>query len=97
MAALAEQGGSGAPIDLQELADNVILRLPSYARPAFLRLVPELDITGTYKLKKRAMQLEGYDPSIIKDKMFFLDIKKKEYVPLTPELFDDINQKRVRI
>jgi len=97
MAALAEQGGSGAPIDLQQLADSVITRLPSYARPAFLRLVPELDITGTYKLKKRAMQLEGYDPNIIKDKLFFLDVKKKEYVPLTPELFDNINQKRVRI
>jgi len=96
MAALAEQGGSGHPIDLKELADSVINRLPSYARPIFVRLVKELDITGTYKLKKRDMQMEGFDLHSIEDKMFFLDIEEKNYVSLTSELFDKINQKQIR-
>jgi hypothetical protein len=34
-----------------------VFRLPSYARPAFVRLVRELDVTGTYKLKKRDLQV----------------------------------------
>ena len=37
----------------------LVCRLPSYARPAFIRLVRELDITGTYKLKKRDLQVSS--------------------------------------
>ena len=38
----------------------LVCRLPSYARPAFIRLVRELDITGTYKLKKRDLQVSSW-------------------------------------
>jgi len=97
MAALVEQADSGVLIDLDSLAENVIAKLPNYARPVFVRLVPELDTTGTYKLKKREMQLEGYDPNIIEDKMFFLDMKMRKYIPLTPELYQNISEKHVRL
>jgi hypothetical protein len=43
-------------VELQTTNDR-FFRLPSYARPAFVRLVRELDVTGTYKLKKRDLQV----------------------------------------
>jgi len=97
MAAIVEQAESGSLVDLENLAKNVIVKLPNYARPIFVRVVPELDMTGTYKLKKREMQLEGYDPNTIEDKMYFLDQKEKKYVPLTPELYQKITEKKVRL
>jgi len=97
MAAIVEQVESGVRVDLEKLATNVISKLPNYARPIFVRVVPELDMTGTYKLKKREMQMEGYDPNIIKDRMYFLDMKKKKYVPLTPELYQKIVENEVRL
>ena len=76
----------------------VLAKLPVYARPVFFRIVPELDSTGTYKLKKREMQLEGYDQvDTIEDKMFFLDMKGGQYVPLTAELYQNITQAQVRV
>ena len=52
-------------------------KLPSYARPVFLRLVSSLDITGTYKLKKRELQSAGCDPSKISDPLFLLHPKTR--------------------
>ena len=43
-------------VELQ-ISNDRCFRLPSYARPAFVRLVRELDVTGTYKLKKRDLQV----------------------------------------
>ena len=51
---------------------EVLEKLPSYARPVFLRRVSSLDITGTYKLKKRELQSEGCDPNKISDPLFLL-------------------------
>ena len=39
-------------------------QLPSYARPLFLRIQPEMDITSTFKHKKTELQKEGFDPSV---------------------------------
>ena len=83
-------------LDLDHLAANITVKLPAYARPYFLRLTAELDITGTYKLKKRDLQLQGYDPDKIDDQLFFLDSKSSRYVPLTSELYSKINTNQVR-
>jgi solute carrier family 27 fatty acid transporter 1/4 len=52
--------------NLATLKRALLLQLPSYARPLFLRLVARLDITGTFKMKKIAMQKEGFNPNCIK-------------------------------
>jgi len=97
MAAIVEDATSGSVTDLEALAEAVTIKLPPYARPVFVRIVSALDSTGTYKLKKRDIQLEGYDPSKISDRLFYLDSKNEKYVPLTEELYEDIQEKRVRI
>ena len=84
-------------VDLVKLLDGVLERLPGYARPIFVRLVKELHMTGTYKLKKNILQEEGFDRKKIQDPMFFLDSKAKKYVPLTDDLFKDIVEGKLRL
>merc|ERR1712150_295919 len=58
-------------------------KLPSYARPIFLRFVDEIDLTATFKLKKRDLQRDGFNPETVKDKLYMMDNKSKTYLPLT--------------
>ena len=52
---------------------------------------------GTYKLKKRTLQSEGFDPSVVTDPLFFLDIKAGKYVELSIELYNDIVKGQIRL
>ena len=53
-------------------------------------------LLGTYKLKKRDLQLQGFDPDKIEDPIYFLDMKKCQYQELDSELFTKINSGKVR-
>jgi hypothetical protein len=53
--------------------------------------------TGTYKLKKRKLQSEGFNPASINEPMYFLDAKAGKYVPLTLQLYDDIVKGQLRL
>ncbi|XP_035739429.1 long-chain fatty acid transport protein 4-like [Vespa mandarinia] len=75
-------------IDFKALAEGLDKALPSYARPIFLRIVKELEMTSTFKLKKIGLQNEGFDPNKIQDKVYFRS--DKEYVEVTPELYQKI-------
>ncbi|XP_043476759.1 long-chain fatty acid transport protein 4-like isoform X1 [Leptopilina heterotoma] len=76
-------------LDFKALAEGLDKALPSYARPIFLRIVKELEMTSTFKLKKITLQKEGFDPNKIQDKVYFRD-GNKEYVEVTPELYEKI-------
>ncbi|KAK0179553.1 hypothetical protein PV327_005295 [Microctonus hyperodae] len=76
-------------LDFKALAEGLDRALPSYARPIFLRIVKELEMTGTFKLKKINLQKEGFDPNKIQDKVYFRS-GNKEYVEVTPELYQEI-------
>ena len=51
--------------------------LPAYARPMFLRLKPEIEITGTFKQRKVELVKEGFDPSAIADPLYWYDRGKR--------------------
>ncbi|XP_072177272.1 long-chain fatty acid transport protein 2-like [Diadema setosum] len=57
--------------------------LPPYACPKFLRVVEQMDITGTFKHKKTALVDQGIDIGVIKDPIFVVDAKNKTFKPLT--------------
>src|SRR5207247_6272868 len=48
MAALVVEGN----LDLAALRAHLVAHLPEYARPLFLRIKSEIDVTGTFKQKK---------------------------------------------
>ena len=45
--------------------------LPAYARPVFLRLQPQIEITGTFKYRKVDLVAEGFDPVTINDPLYY--------------------------
>jgi len=49
----------------------VTRELPAYAQPLFVRLLPALDATGTFKVRKIDLVADGYDPGRIRGAMFF--------------------------
>jgi len=74
--------------DLKKFYNFTQEKLPSYAVPLFVRFGKEIEITATFKHKKANRRNEGFDPSIIKEPLFFRDNKKKAYIPITKEIFD---------
>ncbi|XP_041791283.1 very long-chain acyl-CoA synthetase-like isoform X2 [Chelmon rostratus] len=70
--------------------------LPSYARPRFIRLQDSLVVTGTFKQMKVKLAEEGFNPAVIKDRMFYLE-DNKGYTPMTQEIFNSIAEGRVRL
>ncbi|EFN85193.1 Long-chain fatty acid transport protein 1 [Harpegnathos saltator] len=65
MAAIYDPNNS---LDLKELVEGLKKSLPTYARPLFIRVLSELSMTGTFKLKKRDLQQDAFD---IKKASFF--------------------------
>ena len=54
-------------------------------------------ILGTFKLKKLALQREGYDPNVIDDKMFFYNKSEGAYQPLDIQLYNEVMQMRCNL
>ncbi|ODM89680.1 Long-chain fatty acid transport protein 1 [Orchesella cincta] len=75
-------------LDLPTLTEGIKKSLPSYARPLFLRIVEEIEQTGTHKMKKTDFQKDAYDISKCSSNIYFL--LNGKYTPLTTELYDEI-------
>jgi solute carrier family 27 fatty acid transporter 1/4 len=74
-------------VDLKIFGEKLSEFLPSYARPIFLRITNSVDTTGTFKFQKTRLQKEGFDLSVVKDKLFYFDTKLAEYCHLTKEIY----------
>uniref|UniRef100_A0A669DB92 long-chain-fatty-acid--CoA ligase n=1 Tax=Oreochromis niloticus TaxID=8128 RepID=A0A669DB92_ORENI len=70
--------------------------LPSYARPRFVRIQDALVVTSTFKQMKAKLAEEGFNPALIKDPLFYLE-DNKGYIPMTQEIFNCIEQGRLRL
>ena len=76
--------------DVAGLAARLAGNLAPFARPVFLRLQPELEVTGTFKLRKIELVKEGFDPRALADPLYWLDPVRGVYELLTPALYDQI-------
>lgn len=83
-------------LDLEGLYAHVEANLPPYARPVFLRIGRELDVTGTFKPRKMDLVREGFDPSLIADALYFQSAAERRYVRLDAALHGDIAAGRLR-
>lgn len=82
-------------INLEEFAIGIKKQLPAYAIPLFIRLLCKVDVTGTFKLKKIDLQIEGFNPNIIEDDIFYLT-PSGQYAKLTNEIYNKIINGEVR-
>ncbi len=82
MAAIVLHQSAKGRIDMQEFYQYVTKNLPGYACPKFLRFMPEMDVTGTFKHKKTDLVKQGFDPNLVSDPMYFFEKDQGTYVPL---------------
>ncbi|MDH5491358.1 MAG: AMP-binding protein [Myxococcales bacterium] len=81
LAALVSEG----PLDLEAFAAQLRGQLAPYAQPRFLRIVEDLQRTGTFKIQKGTLRSEGIDPGHVSDPLYVLD--GEAYLPLTSERY----------
>ncbi|XP_072290618.1 long-chain fatty acid transport protein 2 [Eucyclogobius newberryi] len=83
--------------DCSDAYKQVVTFLPAYARPRFIRIQPSLEVTGTFKMKKVKLVEEGFNPANISDPLYFLDMDKKTYIPLTEEIYNAILTRQIKL
>jgi fatty-acyl-CoA synthase len=93
MAAVTPRDG----VDVAKLYQHLAERLPSYARPVFLRLQGEVDTTGTLKYRKVDLVKEGFDPMNTSDPLFVADADRKTYAPIDIEMMRKIVNGAIRL
>ncbi|XP_007246593.3 hsFATP2a_ACSVL_like domain-containing protein [Astyanax mexicanus] len=80
----------GNEFDCVDTCKVVASYLPVYARPRFIRIQESLELTGTFKMKKVKLVEEGFDPALIQDPLYFLDLNQKKYVSLTLDIYNSL-------
>ena len=84
-------------LDLAGFRQHLISRLPPYARPLFLRIRKNMDLTGTFKYSKTDLVRQGFDPAASNDAVYFDDLESGAFTRLDQELYDRIQKGGVRI
>ena len=74
-----------------EFAEFVSEKLPSYAQPVFVRIIEELETTGTFKLKKNDLREEAYHLDKVKgDKVYIKKPGENTYSLLDEDYYNII-------
>jgi fatty-acyl-CoA synthase len=92
MAAVSTEG----EIDLAALREHISGRLPSYARPMFLRIVGTIEITSTFKHMKSDLVRQGYDPATVSDRIYLDHPERGAFAPVDATLFERIQARTLR-
>lgn len=87
----------GSIIDFNDLYQYLLKSLPKYAIPVFIRFVPSMEITGTFKQQKVEFRNQGIDLTKVpeSDPIFYL--KGNTYVPFTLEEFAKIDVGKMKL
>lgn len=95
-------------LDFSGLAEHALNALPRYAVPLFVRVVKELEYTGTMKLQKGRLRGEGIEPEKIRagaeqkgeklvDTMYWLPPGERRYVPFGTREWEELKAGKVRL
>ncbi len=93
MAAITPEAG----FDLAGLRAYLERELPAYARPLFIRIQPQLETTGTFKYRKIDLVRDGFNPTAVEHALYFDHPIEQAYVPLTPDLYRQIQDGDLRL
>ena len=89
MAALMLEPGVET-LDAEAFSAFVTSELPAYARPVFLRVQSDIDVTGTFKMLKGDLKKEGYDLGQVAEPLYVMKPGSTTYEPLDEALADRI-------
>jgi len=84
-------------LNLEELAKYCQTHLPSYAIPLFLRFLPRIETTSTFKHQKVDLRSQGVDPEKCKsesqrDALWRFSRSEVKYVPFTKADFQQLQE-----
>jgi fatty-acyl-CoA synthase len=83
--------------DLAGLRAYLARELPAYARPLFIRIQPALETTGTFKYRKIDLVRDGFNPTAVEQALYFDHPADQAYVPITRDLYADIQRGAFRL
>ena len=83
-------------LDLAEFRQHLIDRLPPYARPLFLRIRKNMDLTGTFKYSKTDLVRQGFNPASSDDAVYFNDLELGAFTRLDQQLYERIEMGAIR-
>ena len=63
--------------DPRPITRPILDELPPYARPLFIRLVDQIDHTGSFKAKKTRLVEEAYNIGTYKDTVYYLNAREQ--------------------
>ncbi|XP_071965120.1 long-chain fatty acid transport protein 2-like [Antedon mediterranea] len=89
MAAITLSSGYES-LDFKALYTYLKNKLPSYARPKFIRITNNMDLTSTFKHKKSDFVKQGFDPMIITDALYYVNNESKTYDELNVESYASV-------
>ncbi|KPI38331.1 Fatty acid transporter protein [Cyphellophora attinorum] len=92
----------GAVLDMKALAKHALENLPRYAVPLFLRIMKEMEYTGTNKMQKGRLKAEGIDVAKIHagettDLLYWLPPGRDEYMPYGSRDWESIQSGKVKL
>ena len=82
---------------LDNMYNYLSSHLPKYTIPVFIRIAKEIEITGTFKYKKNDLAKDGFDPSLVKDKLYVASSEKNMFVDLNDNLFQKISNREMKL
>ncbi len=85
-----------AAFALEDFRQHVAQRLPSYARPVFVRRLAALEATGTFKPKKQELMQCGFDLARTSDELY-VDDGAGRYLAIDAALHEALAGGRVRL
>lgn len=74
--------------DFEVFSEHVEKNLNTFQRPCFIRIAEVMKTTGTFKHQKEDLKKQGFDPSVIEDKLYFY--QKGRYVEIDDSLYQRI-------
>lgn len=83
-------------LDTQALAAHLDAELPVYAAPVFIRLMGEVETTGTFKYKKTDLKQAAYNPGTVAEPMWVRLPGDAHFTALDAALFSAISQQAYR-
>jgi len=66
-------------LDVVVFSQYIRAQLPAYAIPVFVRIQPEIDVTGTFKMVKGDLRKQAYNLSLFSDPVYVLLPGKTDY------------------
>ena len=88
---------TGHEFGLADFRRHLMSHLPPYARPLFLRIRKNMNLTGTFKYSKTDLVNDGFNPVAGKDAVYFDDLQSGAFIRLDRELYDRIQKGGIRI